>query len=116
MEISTEFIFSDMTAETLAQSIYKMKTINDESMRPSLQFGKCMTFVKFESVMKILDYSCLKVSIVYDEVPLKDMMMASKIFIANMERDNETGQAGKFLQDVVNFNHVHVMKCIFELR
>ena len=50
-----------------------------------------MTFVKFESIMKILDYSTLKVSIVYDEVPLKDMMMASKIFLANMERDNETG-------------------------
>jgi len=36
MEISTEFIFSDMTAETLAQNIYKMKTINDEKMRPKL--------------------------------------------------------------------------------
>lgn len=65
MEISTEFIFSDMTAETLAQNIYKMKTINDVAMRPRLKFGKCMEFITFESVMKILDFSNLKVIIEY---------------------------------------------------
>ena len=91
MEIGTEFIFSDMTAETLAQNIYKMKTINDEKMRPSIRFGKCMKHVKFESIMKILDYSTLKVTVQYDEVPLEEMMMNSDLFKENMRRDNETG-------------------------
>ena len=115
MEISTEFIFSDMTADTLAQNIYKMKTINDENNRPSLRFGKCMAFVNFESVMKILDYSSFKIKVEYENVDLKTMMMASKEFLDEMERDNETGQAGKFLQNVVNLDHVLVMKTIFEL-
>ena len=55
-----------------------------------------MTFVKFESVMKILDYSTLKVSIVYYEVPLKDMMMASKIFLANMKETTRLDKLGNF--------------------
>jgi len=33
-----------------------------------------------------------------------------------MDEDNRTGEAGRFLKSVVNFDHVHVMKCIFELR
>jgi len=109
MEISTDFIFSDMTADTLAQNIYKMKTINDEDKRPRLRFGKCMAYANFESVMKILDFSTLKVIVEYDKVPLQEMMMASTAFLEEMEKDNKTGQAGKFLQNVVNLDHVFVM-------
>ena len=77
MEIGVQFLFSDQTAETLAQSIYKMKTIEDEKSRPTLRIGQCMTHINFESLMKVLDYSTMKVIIQIDNVPVKQMMMAS---------------------------------------
>ena len=62
-----------------------MKTIEDEQSRPNLSIGKCMTFITFESLMKILDYSTMKVIINYENVLVKEMMMASNNFLKVME-------------------------------
>lgn len=81
MDIGVEFLFSDQTAETLAQSIYKMKSIEDPANRPTLRLGKCMTHVKLDSMLRVLDFSTMKVNMNHDNVPLRDMMMTSPGFL-----------------------------------
>jgi hypothetical protein len=85
MSINTEFLFSDQTAETLAMNIYKMKTILDEKDQPKLKIGKCMKYVNLESIMKILDFSTLKINVLYSEVPVKQMMLDSPNFIQKLQ-------------------------------
>jgi hypothetical protein len=70
MTVNIDFSFSNQTAQTLAQALFKLKSAEEEKDRPKFVVGECMEYVDFSAFRTVLEYSTLKASIDYKDVPL----------------------------------------------
>ena len=105
----------------MAQGLFKLKSVEEEDERPKFVVGQCMEYVDFSAFRTVLEYSTLKASIDYKDVPLKIMMKESAHFnnevskvTTEYEEDdkgvkqpkkNELG-AGQMIKNIVSFNHL----------
>jgi hypothetical protein len=87
--------------------------VDEESERPVFMVGQSMEYVDFSAFRQVLEYSTLKAIILYQNVPLKELMMESKHFINEVQRKQD--KVGQMLKNIVVFNHLLLMQNIVEL-
>jgi hypothetical protein len=72
----------------LAQALFKLKSVEEEDERPRFVVGQCMEYVDFSAFRTVLEYSMLKASIDYSNVPLQIMMLESNHFKNEIKKLN----------------------------
>ena len=69
-----------------------------------------MAEVDFSIFLTLLEFASMKVNIVYNDVPLKEMMLRSEFYLSNIERMTKTKKAVNMLVNIVAFDQFLVMK------
>ena len=75
MTVNIDFSFSNQTAQTFAQALFKLKSVEEEDDRPKFVIGQCFEYVDFSAFRTVLEYSTLKACIDYSSFDLQDMML-----------------------------------------
>ena len=63
-----------------------------------------MAEVDFSIFLTLLEFASMKVNIVYNDVPLKEMMLRSEFYLSNIERMTKTKKAVNMLVNIVAFD------------
>jgi hypothetical protein len=62
--------------------------VEEENERPKFTVGECMEYVDFSAFRTVLEYSTLKATIDYKNVPLQVMMIESNHFKNEIKKLN----------------------------